>query len=107
MGDFRSFALTNLNKAPIETYICSARFGMGATPGKQDVVEHDAPANEDQGSSSSSAQAGHGTPQIIGANNGADVGEGIVTSLDEIEERHRGWFAYFKTRDFYIVLVLG
>ncbi|KAI4215341.1 MAG: hypothetical protein LQ351_002241 [Letrouitia transgressa] len=92
---------------PIETYICSARFGMGATPGKQDVVEHDAPANEDQGSSSSSAQAGHGTPQIIGANNGADVGEGIVTSLDEIEERHRGWFAYFKTRDFYIVLVLG
>lgn len=80
---------------------------MGANPGKQDVVEHYAPTNEDQGSSSSSAQARHGTPQITRGNNGASDGEGIVTPLDEIEERHQGWFAYFKTRDFYIVLVLG
>ena len=30
-----------------------------------------------------------------------------VTTVGEIEESEKGWFAYFKTRDFYIVLALG
>jgi len=27
--------------------------------------------------------------------------------IEEIEDSKKGWFAYFKTRNFYIVLVLG
>lgn len=30
-----------------------------------------------------------------------------ATAVDEIEESKKGRFAYFKTRNFYIVLVLG
>ncbi|KAH0537591.1 hypothetical protein FGG08_005623 [Glutinoglossum americanum] len=30
-----------------------------------------------------------------------------VTTVEEIEEKHKSHFAYFKTRDFYLVLVLG
>ena len=30
-----------------------------------------------------------------------------VTAVDEVEEQHQGRFAYFRTKNFYIVLVLG
>ena len=44
------------------------------------------------------SEENHGTG--LGAENGGTTVEGIV-------ESKKGWLAYFKTRDFYIVLVLG
>ena len=35
------------------------------------------------------------------------VGEAEQTIADIREEHSKGWFAYLKTRDFYIVLLLG
>jgi hypothetical protein len=35
-----------------------------------------------------------------------DLSSGITT-VEEIEEKHKSRFAYFKTKDFYIVLILG
>ena len=57
---------------------------------------------EEGGSKSSSSNdraIGHGAPEVIGI-------EGERT-VEEIEESKKGWFAYFKTKDFYIVLLLG
>ena len=45
----------------------------------------------------------HGAPEVAGGN-GID---GAGPSVEEIDNSRRGWFAYFKTRDFYIVLILG
>ena len=59
-------------------------------------------AEEEGGSESSKSNnrvIGHGAPEVVGI-------EGERT-VDEIEESKEGWFAYFKTKDFYIVLVLG
>jgi hypothetical protein len=40
-------------------------------------------------------------------NDGYRAGFTGVHSLQEIERKKSGWFAYMKTRDFYVVLVLG
>ena len=48
---------------------------------------------------SDNSAIGHGAPELIET-------EGRTT-VEEIEESKKGWFAYLKTRDFYIVLVLG
>lgn len=45
----------------------------------------------------------HGAPEFIGVNSQT----GATTTIDEIEESKKGWFAYFGTRNFWIVLVLG
>ena len=47
----------------------------------------------------------HGAPELIGVNEGSQTG--AITTIDEIEESNKGWFAYFGTRNFWIVLVLG
>lgn len=47
----------------------------------------------------------HGAPEFVDINNSNGYGEG--RTVEEIEESKRGWFAYSKTKDFYIVLVLG
>lgn len=59
----------------------------------------------------------HGAPEVIGVNNGDSVGVvngsgiddgyGAERTIDEIEASKKGMFAYFMTKDFYIVLVLG
>jgi hypothetical protein len=33
--------------------------------------------------------------------------EDIGRAIDELENQEKSWFAYLKTRDFYIVLILG
>lgn len=50
----------------------------------------------------------HATPDLVGTNgqDGALPSE-EATTVDEIEERKKGRFAYLKSRNFYIVLGLG
>lgn len=51
---------------------------------------------------------GYGQPESTGVSNAGGYGQPERTrTVEEIEESKRGWFAYFKTKDFYIVLVLG
>jgi len=60
---------------------------------------------EHDGFHSSSLSPMHGAPEFVDINNSNGYGEG--RTVEEIEESKRGWFAYSKTKDFYIVLVLG
>ncbi|KAI9871085.1 MAG: hypothetical protein M1830_003328, partial [Pleopsidium flavum] len=60
---------------------------------------------ERKGVNSNSSSPTHGAPELLDINNGNGYGEG--RTVEEIEESKRGWFAYFKTKDFYIVLILG
>ena len=46
--------------------------------------------------SSSASSPVHAQPEVTG-----------FETADEIEDGKRGWFAYLKTRNFYIVLLLG
>ena len=46
------------------------------------------------------------TPEVVEASYGSEGVEGERTVEDAIEEK-RGFFAYLKTRDFYVVLILG
>lgn len=50
--------------------------------------------------SSSSSPIIHGTPNII-------EDSATPTAVEDVDESKKGWTAYFRTRDFYIVLVLG
>ena len=47
----------------------------------------------------------HSAPELIRVNDGSQTD--AITTIDEIEESKKGWFAYFGTRNFWIVLVLG
>ena len=54
----------------------------------------------------------HGAPELVGADGNGDVdgydgGRTTETTVDEIDGGKGGWFAYVRTRDFYIVLTLG
>lgn len=60
-----------------------------------------------QGSRSSDSAPVHGAPELVGANGNADGDEGGLTAVDAIDESKGGRFAYVRTRDFYIVLLLG
>ncbi|KAI4197783.1 MAG: hypothetical protein LQ350_005688 [Teloschistes chrysophthalmus] len=74
---------------------------------KGTAVEHYAPASAEQGSLPvDEVTAAHDSPKIT-ATDGNGSGEPIVTTADELEASQKGRFAYFKTKDFYIVLVLG
>ena len=55
---------------------------------------------------STSISSLHAAPEVIGVGNGAE-GESAGEIVNEIQASHRGWFAYFKTREFYLVLLLG
>ncbi|KAL9601562.1 MAG: hypothetical protein Q9219_002396 [cf. Caloplaca sp. 3 TL-2023] len=82
---------------------------MADLDGKGGVTEHFAPAPAGQGAASSSEEGKsmHGTPEIVAnKDNIQGDAEGVVT-VDELEASKKGRFAYFKTRDFYIVLILG
>lgn len=46
----------------------------------------------------------HGEPQVVATEGGAVEGE---TTIQEIQAGRSGWFAYLKTRNFYVVLVAG
>ena len=54
----------------------------------------------------------HGSPEIAGANHtGRDgtitVNGRAVTTVEELEANKRGRFAFYKSRNFYVVLILG
>ena len=74
----------------------------GKTP-----VANTVPALETKGSPSSSTAPVHGPPEIVYNENtqGANRVEGFTA--EEIDESKKGWFAYFGTKDFYVVLLLG
>ncbi len=55
---------------------------------------------------SSGSSPMHAAPEVIGINDGAE-GEAAEENADEIPASKRGWFAYVKTRNFYLVLLLG
>ena len=63
-------------------------------------IEQSMPAGDDGGASSSISSPKHGTPNIIEDSTTA-------TTVEDVDESKKGWTAYFRTRDFYIVLVLG
>ena len=44
----------------------------------------------------STAPAEHAVPEVV-----------VMSTANEIEEGHKGWFAYIRTRNFWIVLLLG
>jgi len=48
----------------------------------------------------------HSAPELIGVKDGLGT-QGPRADIEDIEESKKGWFAYFRTRNFYIVLVLG
>ena len=74
----------------------------GKDPANQQVT----PTDDSQlATSSESSPVTHAAPEIIGVHDGSRAGGD--TAIDEIEESQTGWFAYFKTRNFWIVLVLG
>ena len=52
--------------------------------------------DDDKVSPSSSSMPGHTASEVVGR-----------TTADEIEEGKEGWFSYLKTRNFYIVMLLG
>ena len=81
---------------------------MSIQNGKDGVTEHFAPASaEPRSSSPSDAKLVHGNPEITDIKDDTNDPDGAVTTIDELEASKKGRFAYFKTRDFYIVLVLG
>ena len=68
---------------------------MEATSGKLTTIDQAAPIEDDRKVSlSSSASPVHAEPEVIG-----------VTALDEIDKP--GFFAYLKTKNFYLLLLLG
>ncbi|KAI9825109.1 MAG: hypothetical protein M1832_001429 [Thelocarpon impressellum] len=62
--------------------------------------EHGSP----RGSGSGDGKAGHGAPEVVEVN-GSNNGPG--STVEELAARDKSWYAYFKTRDFWMVLVLG
>lgn len=74
---------------------------MEGLDGKSGVTESYAPrpAGTDSDKSSGAGSA----PEVTGINEDTAA----VTTVEEVQASKKGWFAYFKTRDFYIVLVLG
>ena len=75
-------------------------YGKGAA--NQQVL----PADDGQlATSSTPSPVTHAAPEIIGVLDRSRAGGD--TAIDEIEESKTGWFAYFTTRNFWIVLVLG
>ena len=68
---------------------------MEATNGKVTAIDHVAPLEDDRKvSPSSSASPVHAEPEVIG-----------MTALDEIDKP--GFFAYLKTKNFYLLILLG
>jgi len=54
----------------------------------------------------------HGAPEIVGADGVrtdgiVDLNGRAVTTIEELEAAKKGRFAFFKSRNFYVVLVLG
>ncbi len=70
---------------------------MEAQNGKTTAIEQVAPVKGFQdGPKPTDSPVEHAAPDAVGR-----------STADEIEEGNKGWFAYIKTRNFWIVLLLG
>lgn len=58
-------------------------------------------------SPSSVAAPVHGAPELLEGIGTTDGYDGLATPVDAVDDSKTGWFAYVRTRDFYIVLLLG
>lgn len=76
---------------------------MDAPNGKTTAIEHFAPVQNDSGGLTPGD-----SPTVNDKRDGTGVAAGTEPpTADQIEERNKGWFAYLKTRNFWIVLLLG
>ena len=66
--------------------------------------------------SSNSSPTVHGAPELVRVRDSGAIaapgghgerGNGGGMTVEDIEESKKGWFAYFRTKQFYIVLLLG
>ncbi|KAL8971203.1 MAG: hypothetical protein Q9197_003399 [Variospora fuerteventurae] len=86
---------------------------MATQHGKGGAAEHSAPAvvatrpASPPSPPSQDGKSAHGASEVVAINEQANAPEDAVTTVDELEASKKGRFAYFKTKDFYIVLVLG
>lgn len=86
---------------------------MATQDGKGGAAEHYAPAvvatrpASPPSPPSQGGKSAHGASEVVAINEQANAPEDAVTTVDELEASKKGRFAYFKTKDFYIVLVLG
>ena len=70
---------------------------MASPGGKSPTIEHVDPITiDDKGLSSNNSPPTSAQPGVQN-----------VATADEIEEGRRGWFSYLRTKNFYIVLLLG
>ena len=75
--------------------------------GKTSAIEQIDPITGDTRDLPSSSPSSQRTaPEVIGIGDGAEGGS-AGENADEIQAGKAGWFAYLKTRNFYIVLLLG
>ncbi|KAI9852581.1 MAG: hypothetical protein M1838_000235 [Thelocarpon superellum] len=99
-------------KGPIPTSVTSV-------PATSKTAEPNAVAVGAVGAASetSSDQGAHGAPEVVavgpdgaaagvGPDNAGGGGNGSTT-VEELEQRDQAWYAYFKTKDFWMVLALG
>ena len=77
--------------------------------GKTTAIEQIAPITSDSKDLPLSyPSTNHATPEVIGLNDDTELDErGTQTTVEELEEGKGRWFAYIKTRNFYLVLLLG
>ena len=75
----------------------------------EQVTSIDECDNKGSSSSSSPTHNQHAASELGSGNENNEVTthDHGVTAVDEVEEQHQGRFAYFRTKNFYIVLVLG
>ena len=66
--------------------------------GAKGPIEHVVPTGNEDGAASSTLSPINGN---IAENPATD------TMVDHVDKRKEGWTAYFRTKDFYLVLVLG
>ena len=80
---------------------------MDTHSGKSSTIERIDPITGDtKDPHSSSSSPAHAAPEVTGLGDGAK-GESAGEDADEVQVSKGGWFAYLKTRNFYLVLLLG
>ena len=80
---------------------------MDTQSGKSSAIEHiDHITGDAKHPPSTNSSPVHTTPELVGISEGAG-GKGAEGIANDIQASKGGWFAYFKTRNFYLVLLLG
>ena len=76
-------------------------------PSKNTTTTYLQKAEDLEGPPSSASSPKHAFPEIIGVDGSERPFGGRVDAVDEVDNSKKGWFAYFKTRNFWIILCLG